>query len=126
MQRIFDWFVASVFIGAYLVGIGFVLLAMSKEVCAAEFSLDLGGNGQLRIFNKQCATDESKMGGYLLPKTGKRVWACWIFKNDKVHVWFDDGSYLSFPWTDMHPVIDGSEYSPPPPKKPVRKRFLET
>lgn len=126
MQRIFDWFAAVMWVGVYVVGIVVVLIAMSREVCAAEFYVDLGKSGQLRIFNKPCATDESKMGGYLLPQAGNPIWVCWIFQNDKVRVWFPDGAYLHFPWASMRPVIDGSEYKPPAAKQPaLRKRFTE-
>jgi len=113
MQRIYSWFAATFMLFVYIAGVAFLLYAMAREACAAEFSLDIGKSGQIRIFDKPCFMDETKMGGYLLPKTGNKIWACWIFKKDKVHLWFQDGSYLSFPWADMHPVIDGSEYAPP-------------
>jgi len=125
MQRICSWFTAVLMLAAYIVGVGIVLYAMARDVCAAEFGVNAGGGSEVRIFDRPCATDKSKMGGYLKPKVGKNIWACWIFSNDKVNIWFEDGSFLSFPWSELHPVVDGTEFVPPKAKYPVRKRYIE-
>ena len=125
-ERVSNWVVAFLMLATYIVGVGLVILMMAKEVCAAEFGYSMPDGTQIRVFDRPCATDKTKMGGYLKPKTGNNIWACWVFGNDKVHIWFQDGSYLSFPWSDMHPIVDGTEFVPPKAKYPVRKRFIET